>query len=442
MRIMRTKTETKTKMKKLLLAISATTVLGLALFMSGCRSSHQETPEDPVALSDASVGDIVVFGDIRWYVIAKTDTGCTLLSEKPVIKMPFSEAGYQRYNTWDTSTVRVWLNDKFYNAFSEEEKALIALTHNINSDNPEYGTPGGSDTDDHIYLLSLDEAGSLDKKVRDCGEWYGMGHQWWWLRSPGVNASYTAYVGAGNNSDAKIDPDGDVTSNNYGAVRPAMNLRFSDQNTSDQNTSDQDTSDQNTSDQDTSDQTARMGINRTPAEVEAELASISDAQIGDVVAFGRYTWYVTDRTDGICTLLCQGPVANMPYNDSKSDTTWENCSLRRWLNEDFYNSKFSDGEKAAIVTSHNTYTEDDTHYEMDCGNDTDDKVYLFSYSESETVSDDIRACGIDWWLRSPGERQDNAVYALAGGSWNLMGNDVDYSFGVRPVIKVKVKLSR
>lgn len=73
---------------------------------------------------------------------------------------------------------------------------------------------------------------------------------------------------------------------------------------------------------------------------------------------------------------------------------------------------------------------------MDCGNDTDDKVYLFSYSEAMTVSDDIRDCGINWWLKLPGKEQNKAVYILAK-SPNLMGNSVDYSFGVRPVVRVR-----
>jgi hypothetical protein len=155
-----------------------------------------------------------------------------------------------------------------------------------------------------------------------------------------------------------------------------------------------------------------------------------------VVAFGRYTWYVTDKTDGVCTLLCQGPVAKLPYNDTKTDITWENCSLRRWLNEDYYNSKFSDGEKAAIVTSHNTYVEDDYHYESDCGNDTDDKVYIFSYSEALTVSDDIRDCGIDWWLRTPGKYQHDAQY-IGLRSPDTIGNYVDSHMAVRPAIRVR-----
>ena len=102
---------------------------------------------------------------------------------------------------------------------------------------------------------------------------------------------------------------------------------------------------------------------------------------------------------------------------------------------DFFDSKFSDGEKAVIVTTHNTFTAEDSPYEMDCGNETDDKVYLFTYTESKIVSDDIRGCGIDWWLRSPGKEQDEAVYIL-GKAANLMGNDVDHPMGVRPVIRV------
>ncbi len=397
-------------MKKSLPAVTIAAMLALVFIISGCDSARHESTKDAVKLTDASVGDIVVFGDIRWYVIAKTETGYTLLSEKPVIKQSFRKAGYQIFtSTWEESTVRAWLNDKFYNTFTEEEKALIAETHNINADSSEYGTSGGADTDDHIYLLSVEEANALDESMRKCGNWYSPFHQWWWLRSPGVNTNYVTYVGKGK--DGVVDPHGDIAGNEYGAVRPALNLRLADH-------------------------IVPMTMNRTPAEVEAELQAISDAQIDDVVVFGRNTWYVTDKTDGICTLLCQGPVAEMSYNESKTDITWETCSLRRWLNEDFYNGKFSDGEKAVIVTSHNTFTEDDSSYGMDCGNDTDDKVYLFSYSEAMAISDDTRDCGVDWWVRSPGKEQSNAVF-IGSRSPNLMGTDVGYDFAVRPVIRVR-----
>lgn len=398
-------------MKKKMRVFSAAAMLGFTFLMSACGDARVEPPQDAVGLLDASVGDIVVFGDIRWYVIAKTETGCTLLAEKPVLKMPFNEAGYHTSGAWYDSSVRTWLNEKFYNIFTEEEKALITKTHNTNPANSEYGTSGGDDTDDYIFLLSVDEARCLDDKVLKCGYWYELKDQWWWLRSPGANKSYTAYVGNHSDRNKYIDTTGDISGYEYGAVRPALNLCFTGTD-------------------------VHVGFNRTFEEVESELAAMSDAQIEDVVAFGRYTWYVTEKSDGVCTLLCQGPVAERPYNDSKADITWENCSLRRWLNEDFYNSGFANNEKELIETTHYAFTEGDSTYETDCGNDTDDKVYLFSYTEANSVSDDIRGCGIDWWLRSPGKEQSDAVYIL-GRAANLMGRSVEYANGVRPAIRVR-----
>ena len=66
------------KLKKKLLAVLAVAVLGLAFFTSGCSATHHESPKEAVELTDASVGDIIVFRDIRWYVTAKTETGYTL----------------------------------------------------------------------------------------------------------------------------------------------------------------------------------------------------------------------------------------------------------------------------------------------------------------------------------------------------------------------------
>ncbi len=396
--------------KNIIVTVSTAAVLGLVVLLSGCGFLHQEMPKAAVELSNASVGDVVVFGDIRWYVIARTEVGYTLLSEKPVIKQAFRRSGRGIFTVkWEESTVRAWLNEKFYNTFTEEEKALIALTHNITPDSAEYGTDGGSDTEDYIYLLSVDEANALDDRVRKCGSWYELDRQWYWLRSPGGNTDYATYVGKGE--DGVIDPFGDIAGNDYGAVRPALNLCIVDQ-------------------------PIPTTMIRTPAEVEAELAAISDSQIDDVVNFGRYTWYVTDKTDGICTLLCQGPVAYMPYHDTKTGITWENCSLRRWLNEDFYNSKFSDEEKAAIVTTHNTFGEADDHYETDCGNDTDDKVYLFSYTEAVAISDDTRDCGIDWWLRTPGKYPYDVEY-IGLRSPDTIGNYANSHMGVRPAIRVR-----
>ena len=91
--------------------------------------------------------------------------------------MPYREAGVQPRDTWENSSVRAWLNGPYYRTFTEEERELIVKTHNSNPDSSEYGTSGGNDTDDDIFLLSLDEANALDTKIRHCGNWYGMDHQ-------------------------------------------------------------------------------------------------------------------------------------------------------------------------------------------------------------------------------------------------------------------------
>ena len=166
-------------MKKYLLAVSAAAVLGLAFIISGCNSARHESPRDAVELTEASVGDIVVFGDIRWYVIAKTNTGYTLLSEKPVIKQAFRKSGTGIFNvTWEESTLRAWLNDKFYDTFTDEEKAL-----------------------------------AVSDDTRDCGID-------WWLRTPGKYQYDAQYIGL-----RSPDTIGNYVDSHM-AVRPAIRVRY------------------------------------------------------------------------------------------------------------------------------------------------------------------------------------------------------------------------
>lgn len=166
----------------------------------------------PEIIAGADVGDIVTFGKYTWYVIDKADDGCTLLSEKYITERAYYTEW--EFITWEKCTLRTWLNNDFYNEFSDEEKALIEKTHNSNPDNSEYNTDGGSDTDDYIYLLSLDEAENVSKDIRADGSW-------WWLRSPGM---YQDYV-AGVLSDGSLHTDGRSVLSAHG-VRPALNLKF------------------------------------------------------------------------------------------------------------------------------------------------------------------------------------------------------------------------
>ena len=57
------------------------------------------------------------------------------------------------------------------------------------------------------------------------------------------------------------------------------------------------------------------------------------------------------------------------FNDTYEAVTWKDCTLRKWLNNDFYNYAFNDAEKDSIILS-NIVTKNN-------GNEvTEDKVFL------------------------------------------------------------------
>lgn len=205
------------------------------------------TDVETVPLQNAEVGKLVQFGTyeqdndltngtepIDWIVLDVQDNKAFLLS-----KYVLFAARYHNYEnvpiTWEQCKLREQLNNEFYNnAFSQSEKDSILLTHNINQDNPTYGTDGGADTDDYVFLLSLDEVGQyltneyflfaetgvLDRNLArgarptqyafsqkafsshtTLGD-YGKepelttDNTWYYLRTPGHDASFTAVIHA------------------------------------------------------------------------------------------------------------------------------------------------------------------------------------------------------------------------------------------------------
>ena len=104
-----------------------------------------------------------------------------------------------------------------------------------------YGTDGGEDTEDSIFLLSLKEAyhyfsDSADRMAASTGyairrgasvssEFLvgnGEGAGWWWLRSPGIDSYNAAYVASGGG----ILEDGFGVDHSGASVRPALWLNL------------------------------------------------------------------------------------------------------------------------------------------------------------------------------------------------------------------------
>ena len=95
------------------------------------------------------------FGGHDFLVLDKTDRGLLLLSEK-VIELARYHDRYENV-TWAAASIRQHLNQNFFKSFSQHEQARILDTYVKSSSNPWYGTHGGEDTTDKIFLLSIEE---------------------------------------------------------------------------------------------------------------------------------------------------------------------------------------------------------------------------------------------------------------------------------------------
>ena len=192
---------------------------------------------------------------------------------------------------------------------------------------------------------------------------------------------------------------------------------------------------------------------------------------GDVVEFGRYEqgngvkpieWLVLDRTDKGTLLISKYALDVKPYNKKYTDITWETCTLRKWLNNDFLNAAFS-AEERAIISKTRVTADENPEYDTSPGNDTNDKIFLLSITEVNKYfsSDEARKCAPTdyaishgawandscetdgrtigwWWLRSPGFYSSFAAYVDYDGSVHNLGFDVYHSRNVvRPALRVQ-----
>jgi hypothetical protein len=203
-----------------------------------------------MSMNKPQIGDVIPFGEYNWRVLdVQGDRALIItedvLDEKRKYHEQFAEV------TWETCDLRKYLNSEFLDKFDKDK---IILTDNKNPDNLWYGTKGGNDTQDKIFLLSLEEVdyyfgnsgdySSMKRKKYNNGKFLpdnngycfsnthdssrkatnGKGEAcWWWLRSPGDDSNYVAsVVGDGCVRVLGIY----VFDNYYGGFRPALWLKL------------------------------------------------------------------------------------------------------------------------------------------------------------------------------------------------------------------------
>ncbi len=203
-------------------------------------------------------------------------------------------------------------------------------------------------------------------------------------------------------------------------------------------------------------------------------------------------WLVLDEKDGKSLLISKYVLDAKPYHSTKEAVSWQDCTLRAWLNDEFFKAAFSSDEQKSVAatelenyesplpTTAGVVAQSDDFY----GPETTDKVFLLSVAEARQyfVSYEARsakaseyACeqglylsndeifdwyesagsnGI-WWLRSAGYYNGYAAVVIGDGYIHGDGFRVDGethdgyenhghyaselggNFGVRPCIWVE-----
>lgn len=200
-------------------------------------------------LKNANVGSYVTFGayeqdnnksngkeDVKWLVLAKDGNKVLVISKYALDCQPYNTSNTNV--TWETCSLRKWLNGTFINnVFSAEEQEMIpTVTVSADKESNSSTYPGNA-TQDKVFLLSLTEAYQYCTSDESCkcaptdyaieqGAYTndrdkedGRTNCWWWLRSPGVNDQNTALV-------IKMTPTFSLGSSEFTtityAVRPAL----------------------------------------------------------------------------------------------------------------------------------------------------------------------------------------------------------------------------
>ena len=218
----------------------------------------------------------------------------------------------------------------------------------------------------------------------------------------------------------------------------------------------------------------QLGYEDFTSSVPPSNDDFESVAVGDYITFGNYEqdndldngkepieWLVLDKRDDKILVISKYALDCQPYNTSYTNVTWETCTLRQWLNDNFINNAFNSTAMQKITT---TYIPNNAnkYWGTDGGNNTYDKVFLLSMSEVEQHLSFISAgClptayamaqgGYDpttngvnpngfWWLRSPGDRSDYAARVFGYGLIEKEGCPVDKaSTAVRPALWINLE---
>jgi len=213
----------------------------------------------PACKEKLKVGNTISLGGHYWRILDIKEKHALVVAEQILEKREYHE--FFEDITWAECSLHDYLNGDFLNTtFSGLERDRIAEDRITTLHNPWYGTSGGNETTNKIFLLSIEEvvyyfgdngnladhkAWSLDWGENDelvfteniegrfINDEYNVARlakdadgdaNWWWLRSPGIDQCNAVYV----NGSGRIDVGGSNVDGETGGVRPAMWVKIAE----------------------------------------------------------------------------------------------------------------------------------------------------------------------------------------------------------------------
>ena len=206
-------------------------------------------------------------------------------------------------------------------------------------------------------------------------------------------------------------------------------------------------------------------------------AAMPELAVGETVKFGWYEqnddpddgkeeieWTVLALEGDRALLISKYALDCQPYHKVHGSISWEECSLREWLNDSFLREAFNSAQQKRIPETEVPADENPDFPLSTPGNPTVDRVFLLSLPEAYKYfdSDEARICiptpyaaarGLDvydavmidgrpacwWWLRTPGINIISAALVFHSGLVFSSGNGVGRTCNaVRPALWVEL----
>lgn len=176
-----------------------------------------------------------------------------------------------------------------------------------------------------------------------------------------------------------------------------------------------------------------------------KIARIKVANVGDTVVMGKTNcrWLVIAKEDDRILVISDESVSARAYHTEVGAISWANCSLRTWLNQDYFEKTFTADEASMIME---TEIADGDEYSPS-STVVKDRIFLLSPEDAERFmpiiggqsDSEAQTFHNAWWLRTAETSQETYVMNVLGEVTTLNGAATRADIGVRPAMWLSIE---